>query len=138
MVTPLAQADGTTVLVNRGFVPNERRDPESRATGQPQGPVTVTGLMRMDEPGGTLLQANRPDENRWYSRDTRAIAAARGLADVAPYFVDADAAPNPGGWPAGGLTRVALPNNHLMYAVTWYAMAIGLAAALVQVFRRRW
>lgn len=138
VVTPLAQADGTTILVNRGFVPGEKRDPESRAAGQPQGPVTVTGLMRMDEPGGTLLQANRPDENRWYSRDTRAIAAARGLADVAPYFVDADATPKSGGWPVGGLTRVALPNSHLMYAVTWYAMAIGLAAALVQIFRRRW
>lgn len=138
VVTPLRLADGTTVLVNRGFVPNEKREPSSRAAGNPEGPTGVTGLVRMDEPGGTLLQANRPAENRWYSRDVAAIAAARGITDVAPYFVDADAAPNPGGWPVGGLTRVALPNNHLMYAVTWYAMAIGLAAALIQIVRRRW
>ncbi len=138
VIVPLKQADGTTILVNRGFVPNEKRDPQGRSAGQPTGETEVTGLMRMDEPGGTLLQSNRPGEDRWYSRDVTAIAAARGVTDVAPYFVDADATPNPGGLPVGGLTRVTLPNSHLMYAITWYAMAIGLAAALVQVFRRRW
>lgn len=138
VVVPLKQADGTTILINRGFVPSEKRDPSSRAAGKTEGLASATGLMRMDEPGGTLLQPNRPAEGRWYSRDIKAIAEARGLSNVAPYFVDADAAPNPGGWPVGGLTRVSLPNNHLMYAITWYIMALGLAAALVQVFRRRW
>ncbi|MET0271314.1 MAG: SURF1 family cytochrome oxidase biogenesis protein, partial [Sphingomonas sp.] len=56
-------------------------------------------------------------------RDVRAIARARRVGPVAPFFVDADAAPNPGGWPVGGLTVVAFRNSHLVYALTWFALA---------------
>ncbi len=138
VLTPLSLSDGTTVLVNRGFVPTGRRDPATRAEGEIAGPVTITGLIRISEPGGAFLRDNDPAANRWYSRDVAAITQARGLTDAAPYFVDADAAPNPGGYPVGGLTRVNLPDNHLVYAITWYAMALGLAAALIQIARRRW
>ncbi len=80
VMTPLALHDGTIVLVNRGFVPMERRDPKARQQGRIEDEVKVTGLMRMDEPKGSLLQSNRPREDRWYSRDVGAIAAARGLS----------------------------------------------------------
>ena len=66
-----------------------------------------------------------------------AIAAAKGLANVAPYFIDADATENPGGLPIGGLTVVVFRNSHLVYAFTWYAMAAGLTGALVYVRRRK-
>jgi surfeit locus 1 family protein len=135
VVTPLAAADGTTVLVNRGFVPTERREASTRREGQIEGEAKVTGLVRMDEPNGSLLQSNKAGENRWYSRDVGAIAAARGLSEVAPYFVDADAVPNRGGLPVGGLTRVVFPNNHLVYAVTWYGLAAMTAGMLVILWR---
>jgi surfeit locus 1 family protein len=127
VVTPLRRDDGTTVLINRGFVPGDRKDPSSREAGQIAGPVEVVGLLRPSEPGGAFLRSNDPAGNRWYSRDVAAIATARGLSDVAPYFVDADAAPNPGGLPVGGLTVVSFPNNHLVYAITWYGLALMLA-----------
>jgi surfeit locus 1 family protein len=127
VVTPLRREDGSLVLVNRGFVPGSRKDPVTRQEGQVSGPVEVVGLLRLTEPGGAFLRANDPGRDRWYSRDVAAIAAARGLADTAPYFVDADAAPNPGGLPLGGLTVVAFPNNHLVYAITWYGLALMLA-----------
>ncbi|MEY9784331.1 SURF1 family protein [Sinorhizobium fredii] len=135
VMTPLALNDGTTVLVNRGFVPAEKRAPATRSPGRVTGDTTVTGLMRMDEPEGSLLRSNKPEEERWYSRDVGAIAAARGLSGVAPYFIDADATPNPGGLPAGGLTRLAFSNNHLVYAVTWYCLAVMSAAMLVFLWR---
>ncbi|CCE99796.1 conserved hypothetical protein (plasmid) [Sinorhizobium fredii HH103] len=135
VMTPLALNDGTTVLVNRGFVPAEKRAPATRSPGRITGDTTVTGLMRMDEPEASLLRSNKPREERWYSRDVGAIAAARGLSGVAPYFIDADATPNPGGLPAGGLTRVAFSNNHLVYAVTWYCLAAMTAAMLVFLWR---
>ena len=138
VLTPLSLSDGTTVLVNRGFVPTGRRDPATRVEGQTEGEVTVTGLLRISEPDGAFLRDNDPAANRWYSRDVAAIARAKGLPDAAPYFVDADAAPNPGGYPVGGLTRINPPDNHLVYALTWYAMALGLVVALVQIVRRRW
>ncbi|MNI32488.1 SURF1 family protein [compost metagenome] len=125
VLTPLAENRGFTVLVNRGFVPSERAAPETRAQAQVAGPVVVTGLLRITEPGGGFLRANDPAGDRWFSRDVAAIAEARGLTGpVAPYFIDADAAPNPGGWPRGGLTVVRFANSHLVYALTWFGLAL--------------
>ncbi|WP_298279431.1 SURF1 family protein [uncultured Bradyrhizobium sp.] len=137
VLTPLQVADGTTVLVNRGFVPPDRRDPATRRGGEPLGPVSVTGLLRVSEPNGGFLRSNDPAAGRWYSRDVAAIAAVHGLSNVAPFFVDADATPNPGGYPVGGLTIVRFPNNHLIYALTWFALALMLAGALLRVARGR-
>lgn len=127
VLTPLQQADGTVVLVNRGFVAPELRAPAARADALPGGTVEVTGLLRLSEPGGTWLRRNDPAHERWYSRDVAAIAAARQLGTVAPYFVDAEAAP-PGSaaapGPVGGLTVVAFNDNHLVYALTWYGLAL--------------
>ncbi len=135
VLTPLVTDAGFTVLIDRGFVPPERRDPGSRAQALPTGAVSVTGLLRLSEPGGGFLRSNAPAEGRWYSRDVAAIARARGLSDAAPYFVDADATLNPGGYPVGGLTVLRFADNHLVYALTWFALALMLAAALLFVLR---
>lgn len=136
VMTPLMQDDGTAVLINRGFVPIDRRDPASRSQGNGSGTVGVTGLLRITQPGGAFLRQNDPDQDRWYSRDVTAIAAAKGLATVAPYFIDADATPNPGGLPVGGLTVTRFPNSHLAYALTWCALAVMSAGAAYAVQRR--
>lgn len=140
VLTPLLRPDGTAVLVNRGFVPPERRDPRAREGGQVAGETAVTGLLRTTEPGGTLLRANDPAADRWFSRDVAAIAARRGLGEVAPYFIDADVAPGGAGpgAPVGGLTVTAFPNNHLVYAITWYSLAAMLAAVTTHVIRQDW
>jgi len=124
VVTPLVDDRGFTVLINRGFVPAGRRDPAVRADGQVGGAQKVTGLLRITEPKGGFLRANDPAGDRWRSRDVAAIAARRGLTTVAPYFIDADASPNPGGWPRGGLTVIRFANSHLVYALTWFGMAL--------------
>ncbi|WP_249138252.1 SURF1 family protein [Phenylobacterium montanum] len=123
VMTPLATADGYTVLVNRGFVPGPEQAP---ASAQPH-PAAVTGLLRISEPHGGFLRANAPAAGRWYSRDVAAIGQARGLRGLAPYFIDADATPNPGGWPRGGLTVVRFRNPHLAYAMTWFSLAAMVA-----------
>ncbi|MDK4735265.1 SURF1 family protein [Rhizobium sp. CNPSo 3490] len=135
VMTPLMLADGTAILVNRGFVPTERRDPASRREGQLSDVIEITGLLRMTEPKGSLLQSNDVAADRWYSRDVAAIAQKRGLGAVAPYFIDADAAANPGGLPVGGLTIIHFPNNHLVYAITWYGLAVMVLVLLVFVVR---
>jgi surfeit locus 1 family protein len=138
VLIPLRTDTGVTFLVNRGFVSPERRDPATRRDGNPTGSVHVTGLMRMTEPKGSFLQANDPAADRWYSRDVSAIAAERGLSNTAPFFIDADASPNPGGWPVGGLTVITFPNNHLSYALTWLALAFLAGGAAVFVVRDEW
>lgn len=128
VVTPLVMADGATILVNRGFVPLDRRAPASRAEGQVDGLVTVTGLLRMPEDATLFTPENEPAKDSWYSRDPLAIAGAKGLLRTAPFLIDADATPNPGGLPVGGLTRITFPNRHLEYALTWYGLAVTLLA----------
>jgi surfeit locus 1 family protein len=137
VVTPLETTDRGTILINRGFVPPDRRDPASRAEGQLPGTVTVTGLLRMTEPGGGFLRENDPAGNRWYSRDVAAIAASKGLTQAAPYFIDADATANPGGLPVGGLTVVRFRNSHAVYAFTWYTLALMSIGAIVYLLRQR-
>ena len=123
LMTPL-RTDVGTILVNRGFVPTKDwRDPAPTP-----GRVSVVGLLRADEPGGGFLRANAPADGRWYSRDIKAIARARGLVGpVAPYFIDA-AASGAEAYPVGGLTVVRFSNNHLSYALTWFALC-GLSLA---------
>ncbi len=124
VLTPLETGE-FIVLVNRGFVPPDRRDPASRTEGNPGGHVTVTGLLRVSEPGGGFLRSNDPATGRWYSRDVAAIVRAQRIEHAVPYFIDADATPNEGGYPVGGLTVLSFPDNHFVYALTWFALAAG-------------
>lgn len=124
VLTPFVTDQGFTVLVNRGFVAPDFRNPATRSESRAHGETAVTGLLRLSEPGGGFLRDNDPVGGRWYSRDVAAIAVAQRLDRAAPYFIDADATPNPGGWPVGGLTRISFSNNHLVYAITWFGLAL--------------
>ena len=139
LLTPLRTADGGVTMINLGFI-----SPEQARNVLPPQPVSsfdVTGLLRMSEPGGGFLRENDPANERWYSRDVGAIAAARNLSAVAPYFIDADApsaarlAASGGVAPVGGLTVISFHNNHLVYALTWYALALMMAGACFWVVR---
>jgi surfeit locus 1 family protein len=138
VLTPLRTAGGFIVLVNRGFVPYENRDAATRSAGLIGDTTVVNGLLRVTEPAGAFLRANDPAAGRWYSRDVQAIAAARRLSPTAPYFIDADALPIVGGLPVGGLTVTDLPNHHLVYAITWFALALMLAGAAIRLGRDEW
>lgn len=153
LLTPLFDARGDAVLVNRGFVRADaaRRKPVSTNATADAGRtaqaeiVTITGLIRMSEPDGAFLRDNDPSAGRWYARDIPAIAAANGLPNVAPYFIDADAEQGKVGdgtadRPVAGLTVVTFTNNHLVYAITWYVLALmlgGFGVKLVLLERHR-
>ena len=130
VLTPLQTSQGI-VLINRGFVPREEPDKVS----SPAGDVAITGLLRLSEPGGRFLRANVPAQDRWYSRDVAAIAHKRGLGPMPPIFIDADATPNQGGYPVGGLTVVKFRNAHLVYALTWFGLAALCVAGLVLLLK---
>ena len=135
VLTPLRSDAGFTVLVNRGFVPLDRADPATRPGSQPMGHVAVTGLLRVTEPGGAFLRSNDPASNQWFSRDVAAIVKAMGLENVAPYFIDADANPDTNLLPVGGLTVISFWNNHLVYSITWFSLALLSLAWFVVLFR---
>ncbi len=132
VITPLVLARGGILLVDRGFVPESRKAPASREAGNPAGPQTVVGLLRLPQAAKSswFVPDNAPAQGEWFTLDPRAMVEAMGVTDALPFTIDADATPNPGGYPIGGQTPLDLPNNHLQYAITWYL----LAAALVVVY----
>jgi surfeit locus 1 family protein len=139
--TPLDLADGHIVLVNRGFVPEELRDPAKRAQGQVAGEVTIAGLARakLAQKPSFIVPENEPAKNLFFWKDLDQMAASAGLdgSKVLPFLVDAGPAPNPGGYPIGGVTQIDLPNNHLSYAVTWYGLAAALLVIAAMAARRK-
>ena len=132
VVTPMILEDGRALMVDRGWVPESRKDPSTRPDGQVEGPVVLEGLLRTGGWTGPswLMPENLPGENLWFWVDPPAMAA--GLdRPVLEVYLDAGPAENPGGWPKGGQTRVSLPNDHLGYAITWFTLAIALAVIYV-------
>ena len=133
VLTPLREADGRIVFVNRGFVPTQLKDPNTRRAGQLDGAVRVSGLLRLppEERPTRFLPDNRADINYWFWIDLPAMAAVDGLDSVAPFYIEADATPNPGGWPLGKAAAVELTNNHLQYAITWFSLAVGMVVVYI-------
>jgi surfeit locus 1 family protein len=127
VLTPLREADGRIVFVDRGFVPTALKDRRTRTAGEPGGGVRVAGRIVLPSVPGLFVPDNRPARGEWYRIDLAAMAKADGLLQVAPFYVAADRTPNPGGWPAGGMALPELPNHHLQYSITWFSLAaIGL------------
>lgn len=135
VITPLRRDDGTAVLVDRGWVPSEARDPAARPGGQIQGPTTVEGIVRAGGRRGWLTPDNDAPKNYWFWLDLPAMAAFAGV-EIAPLVVEAGPAANPGGLPQGREYRVDLPNDHLYYAITWFSLAVALAVIFVVSQRR--
>ncbi len=133
--TPLRMADQRVVFVNRGFVPFDFKDKETRPESLIGGTVTVTGLARnapADKPS-FIVPDNDPAKNIYYWKDLSAMAALSGLTGSTKplqFFIDTDDTPVSGGLPIGGVTIIDLPNNHLQYAITWYGLALALAGVV--------
>jgi surfeit locus 1 family protein len=127
VMTPLRLADGAIIIVNRGFVPEDKKDSFSSGGKEGAGAAEVVGLMRSPEPRNWFTPADEPAKGEWFTRDPAVIASAMNLGRVAPFTIDADAGPDPAALPEGGETILAFPNNHLSYAMTWFGMALALA-----------
>jgi surfeit locus 1 family protein len=137
VVTPFELTDGKTVLVNRGWIPLDRKAPETRALGNPAGKTWVEGFLRTETGPGWFTPANEPARNFWFWIDIPAMARAHGLDRVEAYYIEAGPQENKGGYPVGGQTRFDMPNDHLQYAITWYAVAIIGIVVYLLYHRRR-
>jgi surfeit locus 1 family protein len=134
---PARLAGGSIVLVNRGFVPPERKDPAQRSDGTPHGVVDVVGVMRWPEVRGAFTPADEPKKNIWFLRDSKSIADFKKWATAAPFYIDEEEPAPAGGWPKPGKLEVRLPDNHLEYAITWFGLALALAGVYIAWLARR-
>lgn len=140
VITPLVTSGGDVVFVDRGFVPEELKDPAARQAGQIGDTVELTGLARAPAKPNWFTPENDTIRNLWFWRDVAGMAA--GLppdraARALPFMVEAEAQAVPGGWPRGGVTRLVLTNRHLEYALTWYGLALTLAVTAFFFARSR-
>jgi surfeit locus 1 family protein len=134
---PARLAGGSIVLVNRGFVPPDRKEPSTRQQGTPDGSVDIVGALRWPEERGLFSAADDVTNGIWFTRDPQAMAEAKGWQNVAPFYVDQESPVPPGGWPRPGKLAVQLRNTHLQYAITWFGLALGLAGVYVIWLARR-
>ena len=134
---PARLAGGSIVLVNRGFVPPERKDPAQRSDGIPHGVVDVVGVMRWPEARGVFTPADEPKKNIWFLRDSKSIADFKKWATAAPFYIDEEEPAPAGGWPKPGKLEVRLPDDHLQYAITWFGLALALAGVYIVWLARR-
>jgi hypothetical protein len=89
LVTPLVRADGSTVLVDRGFVTRELAETALQATDA--GGVQVLGMLRTSQVRNQFTPDNHPEKGEWYWVDVDAMAQHAGgeAAGVQPVFVEA-------------------------------------------------
>ncbi len=126
VLTPFTMLDGHVLLVDRGIIPQEKRDPKTRAAGNGEAVQQLVGVWRNPDPPGPFTPTMDRAERVWFSRDVAWIARADHIQLAAPVLIEADATPNPGGWPKGGQTIITFRNEHLQYAITWYALGLVL------------
>ncbi len=134
---PARLAGGSIILINRGFVPDDRKDPATRAEGAPHGIVDFVGVMRWPEKRNSFTPPDDPDKGVWYLRDSNSIAAAKKWATAAPFYIDQEEPAPTGGFPKPGKLEVHLTDNHLQYAITWFGLALALAGVYVVWLARR-
>ncbi len=165
LVTPFVRADGgPTLMVDRGWVPMDWPAAAARAADTPSRQVEVTGIVRVPEAPGWLTPANRPDKNEWYYIDLAAMAGSVGVLPFVDYYIftTGEAPVSPGSdnagaaaaasggtegdaaemrseeaYPVPNTWRIELPNNHLSYAITWFALAAALLAVYIVYHVRR-
>lgn len=138
---PARLADGDTVAVNAGFVPNTMQDRsvQDRSVAQliTGKPVAMTGYIRFPEAGGILTPDVEHAKRLWFARDHLAMAQALGWDKVAPFYIDLETPVPPGGIPKPGPLTVQLKDDHLQYAITWFGLAGAVSIAFLVWARGR-
>lgn len=138
VVTPFVLADGGTVFVNRGFIPQDYQEAAVTDGQGDEDQVTISGLLRPGEAVGFMTPGpNMSDRVEWVRNPERLAAMVDpALAPFAPFYVDLPAGPA-GELPQGGETVVEFPNSHLGYSYTWYGFAIVAVVMLGFWFARQ-
>lgn len=130
---PARLATGETVVINTGFVQNtmQDRDQEDRAVKPlvTSAPVELTGYLRFPETAGMLTPAESVTKRLWFTRDHLAMAHALGWGEVAPFYIDLEAPSPANGIPKPGPLDVHLKDDHMQYAITWFALAGAVVTA---------
>jgi cytochrome oxidase assembly protein ShyY1 len=124
---PARLPTGEIVAINAGFVPNTMQDraQQDRAVKPlvTDAPVALTGYIRFPESAGVLTPSESIAKRLWFARDHLAMARVLGWGEVAPFYIDLEQPVPASGIPKPGPLEVHLKDDHLQYAITWFALA---------------
>lgn len=133
LITPLVRTNGSTVLVDRGFVAREYVEEGKPRAEDPEGEVEVCGMLRASQARNAFTPDNHPEQNLWYWTDVDAMAEFSGGAEanVQPVLVEEIFQGRVGesswrlskGIPVGKEAIVDVRNSHASYVVTWYCLS---------------
>jgi cytochrome oxidase assembly protein ShyY1 len=134
---PARLPGGELIVVNAGFVQNTMQDraQEDRAVGRlvTGQPAQLTGYIRFPESAGTLTPSENIEKRLWFTRDHLAMARVlrwgEGGKDVVPFYIDLEQPAPESGIPKPGPLTVHLKDDHLQYAITWFALAFAVVIA---------
>lgn len=126
LYTPMIFEKGKSIIVNRGWIPEQLKEQNIRPTTLVSEEVSLSGLLR--KPWFKLWYGpeNEPENNMWFYGDVDAMASQMGLSDYFPMYLYADKIVSDNRFPVAGRTEFNIVNNHLDYVMTWYGMAIVL------------
>lgn len=138
---PARLPGGEIIAVNAGFVQNTMQDraEQDRAVARlvTGSPIDLIGYVRFPERAGWLTPAANAAKRLWFVRDHQDMSRALGWGEVAPFYVDLEQPVPRSGIPKPGPLQVHLKDDHLQYAVTWFALAGAVVIAFVVWWRGR-
>ncbi|MDE3015527.1 MAG: hypothetical protein KGI29_01185 [Pseudomonadota bacterium] len=117
LLTPFRlEDDGRIILVDRGFAPDGK-------AATPPGAQTVAGVIRPLAERRIFSPDNAPGKNIWFYEDIPAMSKATGLA-LEPLMVEAVGERERGVYPIPSDGAIFIRDDHLQYAITWFALAL--------------
>jgi len=127
IITPLEQEDGSVMLVDRGWAPAKKKEPESRPETIINGEVSIIGMLQSGEHPGIFTPENNISRNLWFWIDIPAIASFTGKTIPNVYVRALEGENDVGVLPIAGKSTIEIRNDHLEYAIIWYSLAIILS-----------
>ncbi|MEL6477284.1 MAG: SURF1 family protein [Pseudomonadota bacterium] len=127
VISPFELPDGRRILVDRGFVPEAQKPPETRAEAPDMGLAAATGTLFWPNELDSFTPAPDLDDRLWFARDLPSMAEALAAE---PVLVSLQT-PLTGRWPEPAPVAHQIPNNHLNYAITWFLLALVWAVMTV-------
>ena len=138
IVTPFQLSDGRVVLVNRGWVPSEKKEPESRPETAVAGEQTITGMLRYGADRNAFTPISQPEKNMWFARDVAGMVAHAGIENAVPEVtIDMIGAQDRRILPVPFSGQIKLRNDHLSYIITWYGIALGMVVIFLVYHRKK-
>ena len=128
IITPFKSDEGIVALVDRGVVPADLKDAAKR--NESPASVELSAVVRAHgHERGFFDPDNDADGNLWYWWDVPAMLSSIAIVpdlQVAPFILQELPGSDPNRFPRPAGPEVQLRNNHLQYAVTWFAFAVTL------------